>query len=171
MRLDAGAVERLVAALVRHVVGDQPEVARVDRDAVHAEDGADLVDDRRARRLDAVELQHRVDVVRRDAVDVDGALEARQRGKLTPAVCTLGSFLPLPGGTTTAEAMPAVERTSTLLEERLDEREQQEAPARRAAAPARTTGRRRARRGRRRRCRRRRRRASRQSRRCPPAPG
>mmetsp|Transcript_18360 Transcript_18360/g.59988 ORF Transcript_18360/g.59988 Transcript_18360/m.59988 type:complete len:425 (+) Transcript_18360:101-1375(+) len=71
VRLHARAVERRVAALVRHVVADEREVARVNLDAVHAEDRLDLGDDGGARRLDAKSAEHGVDIVGSDLVQVD----------------------------------------------------------------------------------------------------
>lgn len=78
-----GAVQGPISAVKGHVVGHQPQVPRVDGDAVRAEDADDLGDDRRPRGLDAVGLAHSPNVVGGQlgcaAAFVRSTIEARER--------------------------------------------------------------------------------------------
>ena len=70
-RVDADSIARSVVSIVSHVIGEYREVARIDCDAVRSEHCSDLVDDRGARGLDTIRVQHGVNVVARDLVDID----------------------------------------------------------------------------------------------------
>lgn len=59
-----GAVQGPITAIERHVVGNQAQVPRVDRDAVRPEDVDDLGNDRGSGGLHAVGLAHSPNVVR-----------------------------------------------------------------------------------------------------------
>lgn len=70
----AGAAEGGQAAGARHEVGDEAQVARVDVDAVGAEDGVHLAHGGGARGFDAVAAQHGVHVVGEEPVGVEHRL-------------------------------------------------------------------------------------------------
>lgn len=73
-RADPGAAEGREAAAAGHDVGDEPQVAGVDVDAVGFEDGVHFTDGGGAGGLDAVDAPHGVDVVGEEPVWVDDGL-------------------------------------------------------------------------------------------------